>query len=129
MSNQEHGETFRYSYRAGDQEEIRRIREKYVPKEEDKLERLRRLDAGVTQKGTVTALILGVLGCLILGTGMSMIMVWGGELFLPGVIVGVVGLAAVMAAFPVYGHVVKKERERLAPEILRLTDELIDKQK
>lgn len=128
MHEQGKDETFRYSYSAGDQEEIRRIRKKYAPQEgsEDKLERLRRLDAGVTQKGAMVALLLGVLGCLILGTGMSMIMVWGKELYLPGVLVGVVGLAAVIAAYPAYGWVVRRERQRLAPEILRLTDELME---
>lgn len=128
MSDQEHSGAFRYSYSAGDQEEIQRIRQKYAPAEpacEDKMERLRRLDESVTRKGTIVALILGILGCLILGAGMSMIMVWGNELFLPGVLVGILGLVMVLIAYPAYGQITKKERERLAPEIIRLTDELM----
>lgn len=129
MEEHSGGDTFRYAYSAGEQAEIRKIREKYTPPvdQEDKLQRLRRLDASVTQKGTIVALILGILGCLILGTGMSMIMVWGEGLFLPGILVGAVGLIAVGVAYPVYGRMVRKQRERLAPEILRLTDELMEK--
>ena len=47
---EEKKETFTYTYSASRQEEVRRIREKYAPatKEEDKLERLRRLDRAAT---------------------------------------------------------------------------------
>lgn len=117
-------ETFSYTYSAKEQEEIKKIREKYAPKEADKMEQLRRLDAGVTQKGTVVSLVVGIIGALILGTGMSMYMVWT-ELFVLGIIVGIVGIAVVSAAYPIYSYVTKKEREKIAPEIIRLTDELI----
>ena len=45
-------ETFSYTYSANEQEEIRRIREKYQPGEADKMEQLRRLDESTTRKGT-----------------------------------------------------------------------------
>ena len=120
----ENKETFSYTYSAKEQEEIKKIREKYAPKEADKMEQLRRLDAGVTQKGTVVSLVVGIIGALILGTGMSMCMVWT-ELFVLGIIVGVIGIAAVSLAYPLYNYVTKKEREKIAPEIIRLTDELM----
>lgn len=120
----ENKETFSYTYSAKEQEEIKKIREKYVPKEADKMEQLRRLDAGVTQKGTVISLVVGIIGALILGTGMSMCMVWT-ELFVLGIIVGIVGIVIVSAAYPIYSYVTKKEREKIAPEIIRLTDELM----
>ena len=117
-------ETFSYTYSAKEQEEIKKIREKYAPKEADKMEQLRRLDAGVTQKGTAISLVVGIIGALILGTGMSMCMVWP-ELFVLGIIVGIVGIVMVSAAYPLYSYVTKKEREKIAPEIIRLTDELM----
>lgn len=123
-------ETFTYTYSAKQQEEVKKIREKYLPKEvqadsrADKMEQLRRLDNSVTQKGTVISLIAGILGALILGTGMSMCMVWT-ELFVLGIIVGIVGIVMVSAAYPLYSYVTKKEREKIAPEIIRLTDELM----
>jgi uncharacterized membrane protein YeaQ/YmgE (transglycosylase-associated protein family) len=120
----ENKETFSYTYSAKEQEEIKKIREKYIPKETDKMEQLRRLDAGVTQKGTVISLVIGIIGALILGTGMSMCMVWT-ELFVLGIIVGIVGIVMVSVAYPLYSYVTKKEREKIAPEIIRLTDELM----
>jgi hypothetical protein len=42
-----------------------------------------------------------------------------------GVIIGVVGIVLVCVAYPLYNRVLKKEREKIAPEILRLTDELM----
>ena len=120
----ENKETFSYAYSAKEQEEIKKIREKYVPKEADKMEQLRRLDAGVTQKGTAISLVVGIIGALILGTGMSMCMVWT-ELFVLGIIVGIVGIVMVSAAYPLYSYVTKKERKKIAPEIIRLTDELM----
>lgn len=120
-------ETFNFSYSAREQEEIRRIREKYQPPEEreTKMERLRRLDNTVSQKATMWSLILGILSALILGTGMSMCMVFQGLWFIPGIVIGCVGLVGVCVTYPLYLRILQKERERLAPEILALTDELM----
>ena len=122
----ENKQGFSYTYSAREQEEIRKIREKYVPKETDKMEQLRRLDAGVTQKGTAAALALGIIGALLLGVGMCCCMVWAESFFVLGIIVGVIGIAAICAAYPLYAYVIKKEREKIAPEIIRLTDELME---
>lgn len=118
-------ETFTYTYSASRQEEVRRIREKYVPREEDKMERLRRLDRAATKPGTIAALIVGIAGALIMGLGMCCTMVWSEVLFIPGIIIGVVGIIGICAAYPLYLRITKRRRDRLAPEILRLTDELM----
>ena len=120
-------DTFHFSYSAKQQEEIRKIREKYLPKEENKMEQLRRLYESATRPGTIAAIIVGVIGALLLGVGMSCTMVWAEQFFIPGVIVGVLGIVLVGAAYPLYSRVTKKRRERLAPEIMRLTDELSQK--
>lgn len=116
--------SFEYTYSAKEQEELLKIREKYLPKEENKLEQLRRLDSGVTGKATAWALIIGILGALIFGAGLSCILVFSDTLFIPGIVIGVVGLGGIAAAYPVYDRVLQKERARIAPEILRLTEEL-----
>ncbi len=118
------GTAFQYTYSAREQAEIKRIRSKYLPREESKLEQLQRLDASVTQKATMLSIIVGVLGSLLLGLGMSCCMVFSRQWFIPGIVIGVLGLLVVSAAYPLYNRVLKKERERIAPEILRLTDEL-----
>ena len=124
---EEKNETFTYTYCAKEQEEIKRIRGKYAPpvKEETSMEQLRRLDASATRGAAVVSLIVGILSALILGIGMSCIMVWGDTLFIPGVLIRVVGIAGVIAAYPIYTHLVKRKRAKLAPEIMRLSDELM----
>lgn len=122
MENQK--DTFTYTYSATQQEEIRNIRKKYLPKQEDKMEQLRRLDRSATKKGTAISILVGVIGCLLLGVGMCCTMVWMGGWFIPGVILGVVGIAGVAVAYPLYIRITKKEREKLAPQILKLTEEL-----
>ena len=117
-------DTFQYTYSAKQQEEIRSIRRKYLPRGEDKLAQLRRLDRSSTRKGTALSIALGVAGCLLLGVGMCCTMVWMDALFLPGVLIGILGIAAVAAAYPLYTRITKKEREKLAPQILKLTEEL-----
>lgn len=120
-------ETFNYTYSASQQEEIKSIREKYTSptREEDKMEQLRRLDQSVTKPGTIVSLIVGIVSILILGVGMSCTMVWADTMFIPGIIIGIVGIFGMIAAYPIYNMVTKKQREKLAPEIIRLSDELM----
>ena len=125
MQNSHTNESFRFTYSAKEQEEIKKIRDKYIPKEENKMEQLRRLDRGVTRKGTIYSIIIGILGSLLLGLGMYCIMVWQGIWFVPGIIIGVIGIAIIATAYPAYNLVTKREREKIAPEIIRLTEELI----
>ena len=132
MENKE--TSFRYTYSAKEQAEVEGIRKKYLPQEENKLERLRKLHNSATQKAQTWAIVLGVIGALILGSGMSLIMtdlavslgIAAGAAMVLGVILGLVGLIMVALAYPVYDRVLKKERARIAPEILRLTDELLN---
>ena len=124
---EEKKETFTYTYSAKEREEIRKIREKYAPPEkgETPMEQLRRLDGSATREAAVVSLIVGIVSTLILGLGMCCTMVWGETLFIPGILVGLTGLAGVIAAYPLYARMVKRKREKLAPEILRLSEELM----
>ena len=121
----ENKEVFAYRYSAKEQEELRRIRKKYMPEEEDKMAQLKRLDASVTKKGETVSLIVGIIGTLVMGIGMCCCMVWGGRWFVPGIIIGLIGIAGVTAAYPLYSRITEKERKRIAPAILRLTEELM----
>lgn len=129
----ENKETFNYTYSAKEQAEIKAIREKYEsPKEsEDKMMQLRRLDASVTQKATTVSLVLGIIGALVMGIGMSLVMTDIGKMLgtapamILGICVGIVGMILVCSAYPMYNCILKKEREKIAPEIIRLSDELM----
>ena len=118
-------ETFSYAYSAKEQEEVRNIRKKYIPQEEDSLQRLRRLDSAVQNKATIRALTIGIIGTLVMGLGMSLCLVWAGDWFVPGIFIGIVGIGMVLLAYPIYQKHLAKQREKIAPEILRLSDELL----
>jgi len=126
----ENKENFSFTYSAQQQKEVEAIRKKYLPQEEDKMEQLRRLHAVPTQKAQSAAIIMGVVGTLILGTGMSLAMtelgtILGSLAMVIGVLVGMVGMVLVALAYPIYNRVLKRQRSRIAPEILRLSDELL----
>ena len=136
MNNQNNQNGFSYTYSAREQAELKKIREKYTaPTEaEDKMARLRRLDASVTETAQSVSLAFGVIGALILGLGMSLCMTAELPAFFGlernsatviGVIVGVVGGVLACLAYPVYNRIIKRMRRKLAPEIIRLTDELM----
>lgn len=129
----ENKEEFNFTYSAARQQEIENIRKKYLPKEENKMDQLRRLHRSASQKAQAWAIAVGVVGALILGAGMSLTMTNIGELLGisgnmamgAGILIGLVGMVLVALAYPVYNHVLRKERARIAPEILRLTEELM----
>ena len=123
--------SFEYTYSAERQQEIEAIRKKYLPKEEDKMEQLRTLHYAATKKAKAASITIGVIGSLILGTGMSLCMTelsgfLGGTAMFIGIPVGIVGMVLVALAYPLYNSVLKKERKKIAPEILRLSDELLN---
>ena len=124
-------DSFRFTYSPQQQAEIEKIRSKYLPKEEDKMALLRRLHASASRKAQGWAITLGVVGALILGTGMSLFLTDLGASLGPlsmvlGVGVGVAGLILVGLAYPIYNTILKKERTRIAPQILQLTEELLN---
>ncbi len=133
----EQNNKFNYTYSASEQQEIENIRKKYISDktdgEQDKMEQLRRLDAGVTNKAMIVSLCVGIIGALIMGMGMSLIMTDLGEMiglsstFVIGIILGIIGMIGVILAYPLYQYVIKKERKKIAPEILKLTEELSKK--
>lgn len=120
---------FEYSYSAKQQEEVDAIRRKYLPKDEaakwnEKMEELRRLDRSVELVATMWSIVVGTIGTLVFGTGMSFCMAFESNMFVPGIILGVLGMVGIALALPVYRITVKKQREKVAPKILALSEEL-----
>lgn len=116
--------SFSYTYSAKQQDEVKRILRRYAPQEQSKLEQLRKLDESAEAPGRIASIITGVISTLVLGVGMCCTMVWTGY-FALGVVVGIIGIAGVCAAYPLYSAVTKRQRAKLAPEVLRLSAELM----
>ena len=128
---------FSYTYSAKEREEIEKIRNKYAPdtKKEDSVARIRRLDAKVVGTAQAYSLVFGVIGTLILGFGMSLCMTeLASMLGLSGVMAMVIGISlgfvgGILAslAYPVYNFIIKRKRAKIAPEIIRLSDEVLER--
>lgn len=116
---------FKFTYSAPEQAEIKKIREKYLPKNEseNKLERIRKLDKSAETPAVIISLVMGITGTLLLGIGMCFTMVWK-DFFILGIVVGIIGIAVLSFAYPIYKRTLQKGREKVAPEILKLTEEL-----
>lgn len=119
-------ESFAFTYSAKQQEEVERIRNKYLPKEESKMKQLIRLDKQAERPGTIASIVVGVLGTLILGVGMCCTLVWNSriEIFVAGIIIGLIGMIMIGVAYPIYKKVTEKERAKIAEQVIALSNEL-----
>lgn len=122
--------TFIYKYSATEKKEVEEIRRKYLPLEESKLGELKRLDATVQKAGVGEALCAGIGGAFVFGLGMCLAMKWMGSgtfLIALGVLLGIMGMGAMLAAYPVYQKIFNHTKQKLTPRILELTAELTGK--
>lgn len=118
-------QTFRYNYSAKQNKEVADIRRKYLPHEVSKIETLRALDLRVRMAGKAQSITLGTLGALIFGIGLcfGLGVFMGGQW--PAVLLCALGMILMTPAYPVSRHIAKRVKAQLAPEILRLSDEII----
>lgn len=113
------------NFYAGNQETAKaeKIRKQYIDRKEDKLEQLRRLDGRVKAPGRAAAGILGTLGALTMGSGMSLIMVWSNMKY--GLPLGIIGMLLAILAYPVYSLVTGKRKKKYAAQIMEISSSLM----
>lgn len=119
--------TFIYKYSAKENKEIQEIRKKYLPREESKLEELKRLDNLVQLSGMTESLSTGIVGALVFGLGLCLVMqIIGSGIFLIaiGTLLDIIGICGMLAAYPVYRKVFDKTKQKFTPRILELIAEL-----
>ena len=106
--------TFQYTYSAPENQEILSIRNKYLPRQESKLDELKRLDSLVQNSGVTESLSVGI------GLAMEVI----GEAVWLGILLGLIGGAGMLFAYPVHRRFVEKAKNQYTPRILELIAEL-----
>ena len=112
---------------------VQKIRTQYTEKEHTELDELKELDKKVKRPANVFAYVFGSVSAIIMGSGMSLVMtelaeslgISGDAAMVIGIIVGIVGGILASLAYPIYNAIVMAKRKKLAPEIIRLTDELM----
>ena len=118
--------TFNYNYSSSRNKEVESIRRKYMPREQSKLDILKKLDFEVQTAGIVEAITLGTVGALIFGIGMCFFLrVFTGAWWVAATLM-MLGAVLMIPAYPMHKGIARKKREELAPEILRISEEIIE---
>lgn len=118
---------FRYSVPTEEERnEIKNIRNQYLDNhsQNEKLARLRKLDAKVKNIPTCVSMIVGIMGILIFGLGLAMALEWG--LIFWGVIIGVIGCVPMGFSYIVYNKTYLKLKDKYSDEILQISNELLN---
>lgn len=111
---------------------VQKIRTQYTEKEHTELDSLKELDKKVKAPANTFAYIFGSLGAIIMGSGMSLIMtdiastIGIAEPMLPGIVIGVIGMAMAIINYPIYKAILGSRRKKYASKIIALSDKLIN---
>lgn len=124
----ENKDKFSYTYSApteAERREIESIKRQYKsePEVQSSMERLRSLHSKVVGTATAVSLAIGIIGTLVFGFGLALVLELGAPMI--GIIVAAVGVLPIVAAFPMYNHILKKGKMRYGDEIIRLSDEIL----
>ena len=110
---------------------VQKIRTQYTEKQNTQLDELKKLDAKVKRPANVFGYIFGAVSAIIMGSGMSLVMTNIGatlgmtEPLVPGIILGVAGMAMAIANYPVYKKILAGRKAKYAEKIIALSDKLM----
>lgn len=109
------------------------IRAQYTEKNHTQLDALRTLDKKVKKPANVFAYIFGCISAIIMGSGMSLVMTDIGETIgiaspmTPGIIIGIIGMLMSIINYPIYKKLLASRRKKYSAEIMKLSDDIINK--
>lgn len=109
-----------------EKQEIVKIRAAYLEKQPSVLDALKKKDKMVKLPAEIFAYTFGIIGALVLGVGMCLAMKIIADLFVPGIIVGVVGIAMVCANYFIYKAILSARKKKYAKEIVEMSGTLLN---
>ena len=110
---------------------VEKIRTQYMEKEATDLDALRALDAKVKRPASVFAYVFGSISAIIMGAGMSLVMtdigasLGMGDPMIPGIAIGIVGLAMALLTYPIYKGILGSRKKKYGAKILALSDQMM----
>ena len=110
---------------------VEKIRSQYVQRESTPLDALKALDARVRKPANIFGYTYGSIGTVIMGAGMSLVMTDIGtvlgfaETLIPGIVIGIVGLAMALTAYPIYKKILNSRKNKYAHQIMELSDRIM----
>jgi len=110
--------------------QVNGIRESYAEKTaaQSDIEKLIALDRKAKRPAEIFSYIFGTAGALVLGVGMCLAMGVIGEA-LPmavGIVIGCAGILMASINYPIYKKILKSGKEKYGPEIMRLSEKLLN---
>ncbi len=103
------------------------IANEYSKKEDSKVKKLKKLDKRAKLGSNIFGYTFGIIGTLILGSGMCLAMKVIGNTtthYVLGIIIGIVGIIMVSINYPIYLKILKKDKEKYANDIITLANEI-----
>ena len=113
---------------------VEKIRTKYVEKKDSSLDELRKLDRKVKAPAEVFAYIFGSISALVMGAGMSLVMtdvanmLGLGDMTVPGIAVGVVGMVLAIVNYPIYKGILSSRKKKYADKVLELSNKILSEE-
>ena len=113
---------------------VEKIRTKYVEKKDSSLDELRKLDRKVKAPAEVFAYIFGSISALIMGAGMSLVMtdvanmLGLGDMTIPGIAVGVVGMVLAIGNYPIYKGILTSRKKKYADKVIALSNKILSEE-
>lgn len=104
-----------------------KLHTEYSEQNSSEVNRLRSLDNKVKVPASVFAYTFGIVGALILGTGMCLAMKVIGNLMALGILIGIVGIIIVSVNYPIYRLIVKSRKAKYGKEIIALSEQILNK--
>ena len=111
-----------------------KIRTQYMEQQPSELDALRELDAKAKRPANVFAYTFGGISAIIMGAGMSLVMTEVGaaidlaNAMVPGIVIGVVGMAMAIINYPIYKSILASRKEKYADQILALSEKIMTRQ-
>ena len=113
---------------------VEKIRTKYVEKQDSSLDELRKLDKKVKTPAEVFAYIFGSISALVMGAGMSLVMtdvatmLGLGDMTVPGIAIGVVGMALAIINYPIYKGILSSRKKKYADKVVELSNKILSEE-
>ena len=104
-----------------------KLHTEYSEQRSSEVDKLRSLDNKVKVPASVFAYTFGIIGALILGTGMCLAMKVIGDIMAVGIVIGVIGIAMVSVNYPIYKAILKSRKAKYGKEIIALSEQILNK--
>lgn len=108
---------------------VEKIRSQYI-EQNTELDELKALDAKVRKPAILFGYTYGSVGAVVMGAGMSLVMTDIGTklgmtaTMVPGIAVGIVGLAMSCTTYPIYKKILTSRKKKYACQILELSERI-----